>query len=638
MDFSSYELPGVYVNEVEGPSLASGGGGNAVLALVGMAHNSRSASVQSTLPMTLANNGIEQQSISVTNRVTGMKLVQDVDYELSGPDDNGYMRVKQHEATDSADLTTVTINQTDGIVVGTAQLPLDSGYILEGSVTLNAVGDEYTELVIYEEGMGDGDWDYAVDNGTGEIVWNTVTEDDGTDTVTKTRKSLIPVDTPIGTDQTHGSGYKVTEMQPVVLLIASPVLLRNGYAVVDPSTEPPIIPELYTTDGSSVTLASATFGTDFDIDDTRNTIVNLGGLSTSTTYYVRYTHTSVADNAVCMASYNYLPADYYTPTYVTSWREVKEMFGAGWNTDGSVSSELSRAAYVAFQNGAPGMYLVPVQPTGGETATALDWADAFERMDAIENVDIIVPVSGDSAVHELANSYINSRLINEMESRIIVGYDGTANIVPSASLIQSAQRFASERVAVVSPSTIVMTNPITSINEVVPGYLLAVAVGAYSSSVPQYTPLTNKLIYGFYDNNETRTKTEQKNEIANGVMYIGTDQIKIVHGVTTDTSSIIRREYSVSIVKDMLFRRLRNLYGDVIGQPLTARTTANVQANTLSFLANLLNAGYINDFHSISVLQDTSELTKLNVSFSYLPVFGVNYIEVTFTIDTTTTV
>lgn len=647
MDFSSYQLPGVYVNEIESLTLTSSGGGTAVPALVGESLGYRTASQQGTLPMTTLHSGIANVAdITAVDKINGGTLSISVspaagdnsDIQATGTTTTP-MQLTRRAKIYSATVTKVATPISSNIGV---EVKLTDKYIVwqETKLTVTS-GGSTTTLVEYKAGMnyGSNEYDYSIDYRTSTITWNF-------DANEKTAKSLIAKGTACSID------FYYTDLQPIFFNGVSVTELTSGYAIVEQGGTTPKIPKLYKVTASSGSTppvltedATKIYNTDYilpndmkEVSKTATSSIPDYGTTGTYPFYVQNNFSKISQSGIVQISYKYTPEDFYKPLYCENWQKVKENFGDGWNSDGTVNSEVSRAAFIAFKNGSSGMWISPVVNGGSGS----DWQVAFEALDIVNNLQIIVPVTGQKSIHDSAVAYANSRTVDEKECRCILGADGVAEPISSATLISRAVSYANERVAFVSPSTITMVNPMTNIIETVAGYLIAAAVAGYSSSVPQYTPLTNKNILGFEDNAEYRTKAEVKNEISNGIMYVGTvgalaATIRIVQGVTTDTSTQPRREYNVSITKDFIYAKLRAAYSPIIGNVLTSRTLASVESITGNLLSSLLDSGYINAYDNVKVDQDDIELTKINVAFSYKPVFGVNYIEVTFTIDTEST-
>jgi hypothetical protein len=223
-----------------------------------------------------------------------------------------------------------------------------------------------------------------------------------------------------------------------------------------------------------------------------------------------------------------------------------------------------------------------------------------------------------------------------MERRAIFGTDGSTSALTSSELIALAEGFSSERVMLLSPSSVQYFNSTANSVDVLPAYYVAAALAGVAAGYDAYMPLTMKQIYGFYGPNEYKSKAVKLNEMRNGLamfeFYHGA--MRMLHGKTTDTASVVVAEWSVSFAKDRMMQAMRDAFSsNIIGQPITADTPYSVKSTAISSLERLKVNYYINDYMDVKVRQNSVDPTLMEVKFAYRPTYPLNYIYVQFSID-----
>jgi ribosomal protein S8 len=192
----------------------------------------------------------------------------------------------------------------------------------------------------------------------------------------------------------------------------------------------------------------------------------------------------------------------------------------------------------------------------------------------------------------------------------------------------------------VAPSTFQFRNPVTNVIEVFPAYYMAAAIAGYLSSVPAYTPLTHKVMSGFWGRNERHTKADKTRLSGSGMLYVDeyNGSLRVLHGRTTAQNGVILdEETNIVLAKHIIIKVMRDLYSSgYIGSVINQDTLMMVKSSAQSTLSTLLRAGYMSEVTYISVEQDDVVQTQINVSFEYRPSYSLNYIEITFSVDATT--
>ena len=73
-----------------------------------------------------------------------------------------------------------------------------------------------------------------------------------------------------------------------------------------------------------------------------------------------------------------------------------------------------------------------------------------------------------------------------------------------------------------------------------------------------------------------------------------------------------------------------------IGEIITNSTVVSVKSAVQDTLIALVNNSYIMGYDSLSVEIDDAVATQINIGFRYIPVYGMNYIQISFAINTAT--
>jgi len=171
----------------------------------------------------------------------------------------------------------------------------------------------------------------------------------------------------------------------------------------------------------------------------------------------------------------------------------------------------------------------------------------------------------------------------------------------------------------------------------IPGfYYCAANAGAVIGKNPEQ-PLTNVAIAGI---KETRGSADyysetQLNSLGEGGNYIMTQSSKSApivsrHQMSTDVTSIAKRELSITTALDYTAKFLRKALKPYIGKnvisPAFLKLTNTVLVGVGLFLSR---EGVLNDFQVVSVKQDSINPDSLNVEVNVLVKYPVNYIKIT---------
>lgn len=632
---TEYRLPGVYSQEVEGPKLGVNYGGSPIPCFIGPAVGYQTATqivnFEGTDPTQLTGTGIIADSYVVTSRLTGASFKLGTDYvatqNVDGVTSIRRNVIKLSTATTDVAGKTVTFYAAQPAIDlhDVAGLP-EGAYVVAGTLSVQ------NGKVTYQEGVS-----YDVDYYAGKIL-------------AKSGDNMIPNATSLTI------GFKWTTAEPLELVGEASFQLSHRYisdkgmsasgkdysAKIVSGARPSVAGQTVNYGETPGAADGYQEGVDFVIDYDNGRIARTASsripsfdATLKNYFYVEFGYCPIKDGESCVVKYEYTDADYSKPKYFETMDELYAAYGTPWDySTGKVQSPLSLAAYLANRNGMGSCWCCAV--AGGGT-TPYQWDDAFNALTSVYGIDVIVPLSGEQSVWEKAKSHLQTMIPNQDERVAIIGADGTQYPVEPTTMMQYARSFSADDVWLVGPSSFKYRNPITSVVEPIAGYYMAAAIAGYESSVPQYTPLTNKVIGGFYGANENYTKVTKKNMCGNGVMYVDDKNgaMTILHGHTTSTDSIIKQECNIIITKYFIIKSMRNMYenGGYIGSILNAATLLGVKVAAQNLLINLQEANYLSSFSGLAVRINPNNPTQIDVQFMYQPMYALEYIFIEFAVD-----
>jgi len=110
--------------------------------------------------------------------------------------------------------------------------------------------------------------------------------------------------------------------------------------------------------------------------------------------------------------------------------------------------------------------------------------------------------------------------------------------------------------------------------------------------------------------------------------------IIVRHGMTCDTTTPNKNEISVVQIKDYVAKMLRmSLENSFVGRKIVPETIVGIKAATEAQLGRLQVNQIIYGFKSVSVTEDPYDPTQLNVDFQMKPIYPLNYIMITITLN-----
>lgn len=429
-------------------------------------------------------------------------------------------------------------------------------------------------------------------------------------------------------------GYQ-TDTAPVVLSGTTPVTLPNKGVILAS-----VVVSTLTGTVSTITTDYVLAQSGSPVEESLTTVarVNGGGITDGQTVYV---------------TYNFTNSDYYLPFLSSDWDQIQTRFGAAINgTTGVIGSPLALAAKVVLEQGTREVVLVPTKGSTPSSVTAAQINSAYANIEARDDLGIVVPLGigitgtdvspGDTTnLVQNLKTHVETQATQGHYRMGIVGLD-TGAVRTSSTLAAS---IASQRVVFAFPNIVSFYNGYTNTTIDIGGCYLAAAYAGMLGARNSQEPLTRKPVRSFSAIPArvlTTMTVASKNDMSNmGVAVTeqtGDGSLVVRHGVTTDRSSVLTREISIIRAKDTMISLVYQslTQAAIIGTPLTDETPVRIQSIVDGALTQAKNAGIFIDYSNLAVAVDPNDSTAVRVKFAYKPAYPLNYVTVSFSINTVT--
>lgn len=371
----------------------------------------------------------------------------------------------------------------------------------------------------------------------------------------------------------------------------------------------------------------------------------IGGSDDTTTVQITPTGSGITSGDYAVISYQYTDPGYYAVTTLRSFDAVKDAYGAPFDDSGAINSEIALGALLAFKNGAERVVCVPVEAAGA-TATDEEFEDAIDKLNDERAVNVVVPLTGSLPVLDYAKAHCAAAAVQNILRRAFVGMDGVASSGLTADdVADQAVSLASMRVTLVAPTVLELDSGARTPLRVGGQYLAAAVAGLQARLAPQ-EPLTHKEVYGFYDfTNASAQDTLLMQQSGVTVLYKRRDgRMRIKHGLTTKTlredpvyGNVYTQEISVITAQDRLHDLVQDMLVNsaLIGSVITDQTPAMAVASVQGALEIAKGSRLINSYQGLKYRFRSDDPTAIEIRFEYKPTLPLNYIEVVFSLDTT---
>lgn len=638
-------------------------------------------------PVTLKQSGIDPSTLTVVSALdpSSVAFVSGQDYILSGADAFGNRTLSRNLYTTIPTGTTICVVYVDGdsnVITTTGSfLGFDPTITTDatGATVTNGVdrlstplsdlsnslnpisihdADDITAVTLQSFGRYTLTTDYAL----------TLTSN----TCTVARVSLGGIISGQVVYVSYQTGVGFINNEPVTLLGNSAVNLVhqadgvvNGSVVV--TNSPNGVSALLTT--SPVTYTSGATG-DYLVSTFNQTNLfvdrNLGSAQGVNT--IGY----ATDNIAVRVSYSATPTNYYQPTRFFNQADVEATYGAALDASGNINSPAAFGTYMAFINGATDVVVQPLfhsaDPTdvnsprtsSGPATYSSDWAPSIAALRNIQDVNVVVPcfakttTSGTindntvAAIISAVMSHVNYMRLNQNQYVVgIFGEDSTiAGLAQQATLQTHVRTYLGgsatpEDGVLVSPASFAFANPQSGTTVRIGGQFVAAAIAGMLSARPVQVPLTRKPVGGITDVLDFRSESDKNLDAQAGLMVIETKNniVRVRHAITSAVNDVNTRELSVIRAKNFMMESLvQTLDTQIIGQIIADNNAPFTVATTVQgVLEALVASGAIVDYASLTARSlAPTDPTTIEVRFVYKPAYPLNYVNVIFSIDTTT--
>jgi hypothetical protein len=222
-----------------------------------------------------------------------------------------------------------------------------------------------------------------------------------------------------------------------------------------------------------------------------------------------------------------------------------------------------------------------------------------------------------------------------------MGRDGSVTAVASSQRIIDAQELTDARLMMVCPTSFTYFSAELNKEVALGAQFMAAALAGLTTKMSYAMPLTRKVITGWTGVVEQEQEGQKNLESQNGLCVIEKTRrqlMQVRHGVATDPTSILTREWSITGQADAMVYRLRDYLeaDDLIGQPILPITMINTKASAEAALQSLIRDSLIRDYQGLKVRQLLMNPDVLEVSYSWLPAFPLNYILVRYAVTLST--
>jgi hypothetical protein len=376
--------------------------------------------------------------------------------------------------------------------------------------------------------------------------------------------------------------------------------------------------------------------------------------------------------AVINFTYEYLADNYFEPTTLDSLSSVQARFGNAYSTDGlTINSAVSFAAGMAFENGAANLIIQPLfelstpgdhsstklQATTGDVATASVWADTLYNLRDNTDINLIVPVIGQSFsgvgdstlqdIHKVVQDHQQFMLSQGQYIFAYLGEDATTSTTNGsmATLRTHADELAAryggalaEATVKVTPSLFYKTLPVDNSKTLaIGGQYIAAALAGMTAARPITATLTRKQISGVATVGQTRTKADKDTDASHGLTVIEAkgSAVQVRHAITLDATSTAKRELSVVRAKHNVIESVRTTIDAALPIVADGNAATVVKLLAIGVLEQLRLRREIVAYAGVEARILDSDPTTAEVRFSYRPAYPLNYVEIVFSLDLT---
>lgn len=407
---------------------------------------------------------------------------------------------------------------------------------------------------------------------------------------------------------------------------------------------------------SNVTAISRIYtisdGTETDIDTNEYSLVTPNQIDWSAAV------NPPTDGSTYYVDYEARPEqEQYEPAFITSYDELDTAYiGQFMKTvsggDINAINPVYLGAYIALEAGAPGVYVLQVEPADKDTYNVVistDIVSTLEKAEFIDDAYFLVPMTDDSTATGAVITHCNTMSgIEERKERVCFISTGIADPATSG-IFTTAELDAAITECSAIKNKRVRTPFVTKASKILSDgntydlgaeYVCA-ALAGLSALIPVQRALTRQRLYNFVElKHVTKLSRANKNKLA-AAGFIVLEQpggpgsaIVIRHGITTKVDNVADREHSVVVISDFSAKYFRTSLEGYIGiYNINEFLKTKVNATLNGCKNTLVRKRILNDMEIINILQDEVNPDTLLVDLSINPPYPCNYIDLQILVD-----
>lgn len=370
-----------------------------------------------------------------------------------------------------------------------------------------------------------------------------------------------------------------------------------------------------------------TVTTDYTVEDNVITFTAAGQakIAAGDTYYVTAKISKLSDH-------------FFAPIEMQNFSQVEKEYGPEYDATNDTINPLVAMARLMFNAGAKRVVCVQAK-----TASLSDYTAAIAKLEEVDVQYVICAGNNVQGVNEaLLTHVVNMSTVENSMPR--VGFTSTQQLEPTVEqIITAANALKSQNMVLTAPGKVLIAvedeNGQAYEKWVSGNYANAAIIGMLCNPSRRLaTPLTRKDIttYGILDAFVHYKKQDTEKMAANGVNVLlqrkSSNTIVVNQGLTTDNTNYGSYYLNIVCCKYEVARLLQAYLDQTfIGTEILEDTVSLVQSsirNTLDGFKGL----YLNTYKDLSVTRDADIPTKLNVRFKMAGIFGLDYIDMEFSV------
>lgn len=416
-------------------------------------------------------------------------------------------------------------------------------------------------------------------------------------------------------------------------------------------------------DVDSVSVTVAATKAEVPIADYELTKINdLGGQD------YQYTISATAENSLddptmVFVTYHYTNVEYYDPKRMSSFEDVKDYYGEPLNlAEGSssdpsyqfVTSPLSLAAKVAFENGATELIMVAARNPAAGTESAMsaeartNLKAALDKTVSLSSVNLVVPVTSGILAADAAgvitdvSNHLTAAVNDGYPRFAVLGFDTAVDTAPDTLLATSGVNNRRLKIVYTQPGGLLMYSGGVNANFTASHAYLAAAAAGKMASLPVQRSLTRQGISSFSGLSGSPITNALKNQYTQAGITVAevnrNGRLVIRDDTTTDRSSVNTMNPSVVRARDAMVTMIRNGFeeSDLIGQAIDEDLIYVVKSTVSGYLEEAVGTEVIVSYSGLGVRQRPGDLTVIEVQFAYKPAYPLKFIAISFSIDMST--